>query len=79
MTTTSIVLLAWLAGTVAHAGQPQRKVTVYLLDRANDRYMVASRPKRWPAECSPRLASLWSGPKESPPANLRSRPSSSNW
>jgi hypothetical protein len=28
-----------MAGTVAHAGQPQRKVTVYLLDRANESYM----------------------------------------
>jgi len=40
MTTTSIVLLACLAGTVAHAGQPQRKVTVYLLGKANDRHMA---------------------------------------
>ena len=39
MTTTSMVLMAWLAGTVAHAGQPQYKLTVYLLDRANDGYM----------------------------------------
>ena len=41
MTTASIVLLAWMAGTVAHAGQPQRKVTVYLLDRANESYMTS--------------------------------------
>ena len=40
MTTTSIVLLACLAGTVANAGQPQRKVTVYLLGKANDRHMA---------------------------------------
>ena len=40
MTTTSIVLLASLAGTVAHAGQPQHKVTVYLLGKANDRHMA---------------------------------------
>ena len=42
MTTTSIVLLAWMTGTVAHAGQPQRKVTVYLLDRANESYMTCN-------------------------------------
>jgi hypothetical protein len=29
-----------MSGTVAHAGRPQRKVTVYLLDKAHDRYMV---------------------------------------
>ena len=40
MTTTSMVLMAWLAGTVAHAGQPQYKLTVYLLDKANDGYMT---------------------------------------
>jgi len=39
MTTTSIVLMAWLAGTLAHAGQPQYKLTVYLLDKANDGYL----------------------------------------
>ena len=39
MTTTSMVLMAWLAGTVAHAGQPQYKLAVYLLDRANDGYV----------------------------------------
>ena len=39
MTTTSMVLMAWLAGTLAHAGQPQYKLPVYLLDRANDGYV----------------------------------------
>ena len=39
MTTTSMVLMAWLAGTLAHAGQPQYKLTVYLLDKANDGYL----------------------------------------
>jgi hypothetical protein len=34
-----MALLAWLAVTVAHAGQPQQKLPVYLLDRANDGYM----------------------------------------
>ena len=42
MTTTSIVLLASMAGTVAHAGQPERKVTVYLLGKANDRHMACT-------------------------------------
>ena len=39
MTTTSMVLMAWLAGTLAHAGQPQYKLTVCLLDKANDGYL----------------------------------------
>ena len=39
MTTTSMVLMAWLAGTLAHAGQPQYKLTVHLLDKANDGYL----------------------------------------
>jgi hypothetical protein len=39
MTTTSMALLACLAGTAGHAGQPHRKVTAYLLDRANEQYM----------------------------------------
>jgi hypothetical protein len=39
MTTPSITLLAWLAVTVAHAGQTQQRLPVYLLDRANDGYM----------------------------------------
>jgi hypothetical protein len=40
VTTTSMALPAWLAGMVAHAGQPRQKVTVYLLDRANERSMA---------------------------------------
>ena len=40
MTTTPILLLAWMSGTVVHAGHPQRKVTVYLLDRAKERHMA---------------------------------------
>ena len=28
-------LMAGMAGTVAHAGEPQRRVTVYLRDRTN--------------------------------------------
>ena len=39
MTITAMVLMAWLAGSAAHAGQPKCKVTVYLLDRANDGYV----------------------------------------
>jgi len=39
MTTTSMVLMAWLVGTVVHAGQPQYKLPVYVLDRANDGYV----------------------------------------
>ena len=39
MTSTSMLLMAWMAGTVAHAGQPQYKLAVYLLDRANDGYV----------------------------------------
>jgi hypothetical protein len=39
VTTTSMVLMACLAGTLAHAGQPQYKQTVYLLDKANDGYL----------------------------------------
>jgi hypothetical protein len=34
-----MVLMAWLAGTVAHACQPQYKLTAHLLDRANDGYL----------------------------------------
>ena len=34
-----MVLMAWLAGTFAHAGQPQYKLNVYLLDKANDGYL----------------------------------------
>jgi hypothetical protein len=39
MTTTSMVLMALLAGRVAHADQPQYKLAVYLQDRANDGYL----------------------------------------
>src|SRR5436305_13533408 len=39
MTISSMALLAWLAVTVARAGQPQQRLPVYLLDRANDGYM----------------------------------------
>ena len=34
MTITRMALMAWMAGTVAHAGEPQQKVTVYLRERA---------------------------------------------
>jgi hypothetical protein len=34
-----MVLAVWLAGMVAHAGQPRYELTVHLLDRANDGYM----------------------------------------
>ena len=39
MTSTSMVLMVCLAGTVAHAGQPRYKLAVHLLDRTNDRYV----------------------------------------
>ena len=39
MTTASLALMAWMAGTAAYAGQTQPKLTVYLLDRANEQYM----------------------------------------
>ena len=34
MTIVTMALMAWMAGTVGHAGQPGRKVTVYLRERA---------------------------------------------
>ena len=39
MPTTAMVLMACLAGTLAHAGQPTYKLTVSLLDKANDGYL----------------------------------------
>src|SRR5664279_491295 len=35
MKITLMALMAWMAATVAHAGEPQQKVTVYLRERAN--------------------------------------------
>jgi hypothetical protein len=35
MTITRMAMMAWMAGTVAHAGEPQQKVVVYLRNRAN--------------------------------------------
>jgi hypothetical protein len=35
MTITRMAMMAWVAGTVAYASQPQLTVTVYLRDRAN--------------------------------------------
>ena len=35
MTITQMAMMAWMAGTIAHAAQPQQTVTVYLLDTVN--------------------------------------------
>jgi hypothetical protein len=35
MTITQMAMMAWMAGTLAHAGQPGQKLTVYLRDRVN--------------------------------------------
>jgi len=35
MMITRIALMAWIAGTIAHAARPQTKITVYLRDRAS--------------------------------------------
>ena len=35
MTIIRIALLAWMAGTVVHAAQPQTKITVYVRDKAS--------------------------------------------
>jgi|NGEPerStandDraft_6_1074524.scaffolds.fasta_scaffold131110_1 hypothetical protein len=40
MTITRMALMAWMAGTVAHAGQPQQKVTVYVRNRTNVHFEV---------------------------------------
>ena len=40
MTIASMALMAWMAGTAAYAGQIQPKLTVYLLDRANEQDMA---------------------------------------
>src|ERR1035437_5946036 len=34
MTITRMAMMAWMAGTVAHGGEPQQKVSVYLRERA---------------------------------------------
>jgi hypothetical protein len=40
MTTASMALMAWMAGTAAYAVQPQQSVTVFLLDKANEPFMT---------------------------------------
>jgi hypothetical protein len=35
MTITRMVMMAWIAGTAAHAGEPQTKLTVYVRDKAS--------------------------------------------
>ena len=39
MRITWLAMAAWLVGTAAHGGQPQLRLPVYLVDRANDGYM----------------------------------------
>ena len=45
MTIIRMVLMAWMAGTVAHAARPQAKITVYVRDRARIQPWVASTAK----------------------------------
>jgi hypothetical protein len=45
MTIIRMALMAWMAGTVAHAAQPQTKISVYMRDKASIKPWVGADAK----------------------------------
>ena len=50
MTIIRMALMAWMAGTAAHAARPQTKITVYLRDWARTKPWVGVDAKAWASQ-----------------------------